>query len=151
MHAVLLINVHAHSCEVNPRRHLDKDEVKLMATSINSRQTDFSEMDNAGISKEHWKIMFISGVGFFTDAYDLFIIGVVMALLKPMWHVGKVEEGLVESTALLAASGFMVSKCWFLLRVQSLAPSPPTSGGSSVFGSFSGLGSAATILFPPPL
>ncbi len=44
------------------------------------------------------------GHGFFTDAYDLFIIGVVMALLKPMWHVGKVEEGLVESTALLASA-----------------------------------------------
>lgn len=48
--------------------------------------------------------MFISGMGFFTDAYDLFIIGVVMALLKPMWHVGKVEEGLVESTALIASA-----------------------------------------------
>ena len=48
--------------------------------------------------------MFISGMGFFTDAYDLFIIGVVMSLLKPMWHVGKVEEGLVESTALLASA-----------------------------------------------
>ena len=75
-----------------------------MATSIDTRQNDFSEMDNAGISKEHWKIMFISGMGFFTDAYDLFIIGVVMVLLKPMWHVGKVEESLVESTALLAAA-----------------------------------------------
>ncbi len=67
-----------------------------MAASSGTWQSDFSEMDNAGISKEHWKIMFISGMGFFTDAYDLFIIGVVMALLKPMWHVGKVEEGLVE-------------------------------------------------------
>jgi PHS family inorganic phosphate transporter-like MFS transporter len=75
-----------------------------MAIAIDSGQNDFSEMDNAGVSKEHWKIMFISGMGFFTDAYDLFIIGVVMALLKPMWHVGKVEEGLVESTALLAAA-----------------------------------------------
>jgi MFS family permease len=75
-----------------------------MATPIDTRRADFSEMDNAGISKEHWKIMFISGMGFFTDAYDLFIIGVVMALLKPMWHVGKLEEGLVESTALLAAA-----------------------------------------------
>lgn len=50
--------------------------------------------------------MFISGMGFFTDAYDLFIIGVVMTMLKPMWHVGKVEEGLVESTALLAGKEF---------------------------------------------
>ena len=78
-----------------------------MATAIDTRKedsSDFSEMDNAGVSKEHWKIMFISGMGFFTDAYDLFIIGVVMALLKPIWHVGKVEESLVESTALIAAA-----------------------------------------------
>ena len=66
--------------------------------------SDFSEMDNAGVSKEHWKIMFISGMGFFTDAYDLFIIGVVMSLLKPIWHTGKIEESLVESTALLASA-----------------------------------------------
>src|ERR1700689_2273624 len=70
----------------------------------NTTTSDFAAMDDAGITSHHWKIMFISGVGFFTDAYDLFIIGVVMALLKPMWHVGKVEEGLVESTALLAAA-----------------------------------------------
>jgi MFS transporter, PHS family, inorganic phosphate transporter len=75
-----------------------------MATSIDTKRGDFSQMDDAGISREHWKIMFISGMGFFTDAYDLFIIGVVMALLKPIWHVGKIEEGLVESTALLAAA-----------------------------------------------
>jgi len=66
--------------------------------------TDFSKWDNAGVSREHWKIMFISGMGFFTDAYDLFIIGVVMALIKPLWHVNKLEEGLVESTALLASA-----------------------------------------------
>jgi hypothetical protein len=64
-----------------------------MADAANTRQSDFSDMDNAGISKEHWKIVLISGVGFFTDAYDLFIIGVVMTLLKPMRHVGKFEEG----------------------------------------------------------
>ncbi len=75
-----------------------------MATPINSGQSDFSAMDNADISKEHWKIMFISGMGFFTDAYDLFIIGVVMALLKPLWHTGKLEASLVESTALLASA-----------------------------------------------
>ncbi len=61
-------------------------------------------MDNAGISREHWKIVFISGMGFFTDAYDLFIIGVVMSLLKPLWHVARIEEALVESTALIASA-----------------------------------------------
>ena len=75
-----------------------------MAESPSAKTVDFTAMDNAGLSVEHWKIMFISGMGFFTDAYDLFIIGVVMALIKPMWKVGKVEEALVESTALLASA-----------------------------------------------
>lgn len=65
---------------------------------------DFSDMDNARISGHHGKIMFISGMGFFTDAYDVFIIGVVMTLLKPLWHVQSLEESLVESTALLASA-----------------------------------------------
>jgi MFS family permease len=70
----------------------------------NAKVLQFEEMDNAKVSKEHWKIMFISGMGFFTDAYDLFIIGVVMTLVKPIWHTGKLEEGLVDSTALLASA-----------------------------------------------
>ncbi len=64
----------------------------------------FQEMDDAKPSKLHYKIMFISGMGFFTDAYDLFIIGVVMTMLKPLWHVGKIEEALAESTALIASA-----------------------------------------------
>jgi MFS family permease len=75
-----------------------------MSVAADDSFADFSELDNAGISKQHWKIMLISGMGFFTDAYDLFIIGVVMSILKPMWHVGAVEEGLVQSTALIAAA-----------------------------------------------
>jgi MFS family permease len=71
--------------------------------------TDFSpdlltRMDDAKISSLHWKIMFISGMGFFTDAYDLFIIGVVMEMLKHEWSVSPLAEGLVTSTALLAAA-----------------------------------------------
>ncbi|KAA6456888.1 MFS transporter [Acidobacteria bacterium AB60] len=69
-----------------------------------SAAIDFSEMDDARITAHHWKIMFISGMGFFTDAYDLFIIGVVMTLIKPLWQVSPLEESLVESTALLASA-----------------------------------------------
>jgi MFS transporter, PHS family, inorganic phosphate transporter len=74
------------------------------ATQLHPYVSDFQELDNAPISAHHWKIMLISGMGFFTDAYDLFIIGVVMSLLKPLWHVGKIEESLVDSTALLASA-----------------------------------------------
>jgi MFS transporter, PHS family, inorganic phosphate transporter len=61
-------------------------------------------MDEAKLSRLHWKIMFISGMGFFTDPYDLFIIGVVMALVKSEWKISPTEEGLVASTALLASA-----------------------------------------------
>ncbi len=64
----------------------------------------FTELDEAPICNEQWKILLIAGMGFFTDAYDLFIIGIVMELLKPLWHIDKVEEGLIESAALLASA-----------------------------------------------
>jgi PHS family inorganic phosphate transporter-like MFS transporter len=76
----------------------------MPAAIANPTIASFSEMDNAKVSSKHWKIMLISGMGFFTDAYDLFIIGVVMSLLKPIWHTGKLDEALVASTALLAAA-----------------------------------------------
>ena len=62
------------------------------------------DYDEADVSKLHWKIMFVSGMGFFTDAYDLFIIGVAMAMIKAEWHPSAVETGLITSTALLASA-----------------------------------------------
>jgi PHS family inorganic phosphate transporter-like MFS transporter len=67
-------------------------------------ETDMlTRRDDSKITKQHWKIMFISGMGFFTDAYDLFIIGVVISILKEEWHPSPWAVGLVTSTALLAA------------------------------------------------
>ena len=42
-----------------------------------------AQLDDAPTSREHWKILFTSGMGFFTDAYDLFVIGVVATLITP--------------------------------------------------------------------
>jgi len=51
-----------------------------------------------------WKVLFITGMGFFTDAYDLFVIGIVMSIVRPLWHVTQLQDSLVESTALLASA-----------------------------------------------
>lgn len=75
-----------------------------MANALQDTAGVLKQMDEAKVGKVHWKIMFISGMGFFTDAYDLFIIGVVMAMLKDEWHPSPVEVGLVTSTALLASA-----------------------------------------------
>ncbi len=75
-----------------------------MAATLQPTADVLEKMDSAALTRFHWKIMFISGMGFLTDAYDLFIIGVVMALLKQEWQFSTVEEGLVTSTALLASA-----------------------------------------------
>jgi MFS family permease len=65
---------------------------------------DFSAYDAGGVTAEHWKVLLISGTGFLADAYDLFIIGVVMHLIGEAWHPSPVAVGLVTSTALLASA-----------------------------------------------
>jgi PHS family inorganic phosphate transporter-like MFS transporter len=73
-------------------------------TTTTGAQDVLARMDDSRITRQHWKIMFISGMGFFTDAYDLFIIGVVIAILRGEWHPSPVAIGLVTSTALLASA-----------------------------------------------
>ncbi len=64
-----------------------------------------SSVDNVGMSRFHYKTWIISGLGFFTDAYDLFIIGVVTSLLVLSgWNsLSNLQTSLLDSTALLSA------------------------------------------------
>ena len=64
----------------------------------------FDTLDDAGISRFQIKIMFVSGMGFFTDAYDLFVIGIVVALLKPQWHLSTSQVSLLNSATLAASA-----------------------------------------------
>jgi MFS transporter, PHS family, inorganic phosphate transporter len=43
-------------------------------------------------------------MGFFTDAYDLFVIGIVVALLKPEWHLDTGQISLINSATLAASA-----------------------------------------------
>ncbi len=61
-------------------------------------------LDEAPTSREQWKILFTSGMGFFTDAYDLFVIGVVASMLVTEWHITSSEKSLVSSLALLTSA-----------------------------------------------
>src|SRR5437763_3520153 len=61
-------------------------------------------LDNSSLSGFHFKALLTSGMGFFTDAYDLFIIGVALAILKPLWHLNSLEVSLLGSTSLIAAA-----------------------------------------------
>lgn len=61
-------------------------------------------LDQADVTRFHWKIMFVSGMGFFTDAYDLFVIGIVVALLAPQWELSTGQISLLNSATLAASA-----------------------------------------------
>ncbi|MCY0898992.1 MAG: MFS transporter [Firmicutes bacterium] len=60
-------------------------------------------LEETGLVGFHWRTWLTAGMGFFTDAYDLFIIGVVTTLLTPLWHLSTLDLMLLNSTALFAA------------------------------------------------
>ena len=64
----------------------------------------YAALDDGRITRFQWKIMVVSGMGFFTDAYDLFVIGIVVALLKPEWNLSTSQVSLLNSATLAASA-----------------------------------------------
>ncbi len=60
-------------------------------------------LNEAPLSIFHLRAMFTAGMGFFTDAYDLFIIGVALTLVKAQWQLSTTQATLASSIALLGA------------------------------------------------
>ncbi len=63
----------------------------------------YRPLDEAEIGRKHWLTVFTAGMGFFTDAYDLFIIGTVTVLLTPIYHLSTNQISLLNSISLLAS------------------------------------------------
>ena len=64
----------------------------------------FQALDDSKISRFQLKIMFVSGMGFFTDAYDLFVIGIVVALIETQWKLSTHQVSWLNSATLLASA-----------------------------------------------
>ncbi len=60
-------------------------------------------LDEASISRFHVRAVLVSGMGFFTDAYDLFVIGIAATLIKQEWHLDSGRLALLNATMLGAA------------------------------------------------
>jgi PHS family inorganic phosphate transporter-like MFS transporter len=60
-------------------------------------------LDEASLSRFHMRAVLASGVGFFTDAYDLFVIGIASALITKDWNLSPGHLALLNSTMLFAA------------------------------------------------
>lgn len=60
-------------------------------------------LDEAPISGFHLRAALVSGMGFFTDAYDLFVIGIAATLIKQQWQLSSGRLALLNATMLGAA------------------------------------------------
>src|ERR1039457_2750213 len=60
-------------------------------------------LDDAPMTRFHLRAVLVSGMGFFTDAYDLFVIGIASTLITQQWHLSAGRLALLNSTMLGAA------------------------------------------------
>ena len=60
-------------------------------------------LDDAPLSRFHTRAIVTAGMGFFTDAYDLFIIGTATTIIAKQWNLSSAETGLVNSITLISA------------------------------------------------
>ena len=60
-------------------------------------------LDEAKLSRFHLRAVLVSGMGFFTDAYDLFVIGIASTLIKQEWNLSSGKLALLNSMMLAAA------------------------------------------------
>jgi MFS transporter, PHS family, inorganic phosphate transporter len=56
--------------------------------------------DDASVPGLRKRALLVSGMGFFTDAYDLFVIGIVSTLLKTQWHLSTGQLALLNAVML---------------------------------------------------
>ena len=60
-------------------------------------------LDDAPVGRFHRRVVLVSGVGFFTDAYDLFVISTVATLVGAQWGLSTTEMSWVSGSAILGA------------------------------------------------
>ena len=68
-----------------------------------SPRTVSQMLDDAPTSRFHRQAVLISGMGFFTDAYDLFVIGTVATMVKTQWNLSTTQTSWVTGAAILGA------------------------------------------------
>jgi MFS family permease len=69
-------------------------------------------MDDAPLTRLHWKVWFLSAMGIFLDGFDLFIIGVAMPLINENWKPEPWQTGAIGVAAVLGAALGAVTAGW---------------------------------------
>jgi len=83
-------------------------------TPTDSRQI-LNALDSARVQRFHFRTILVAGMGFFSDAYDLFVISLVLPILvalAPGGAIGKTELAFLGSSALMGAAVGQVLFGW---------------------------------------
>ncbi|MGH9918170.1 MAG: MFS transporter [Nitrososphaerales archaeon] len=78
-------------------------EREIPPTGLAAAATVSDLLNDAPRSRFHRRAVVVSGMGFFTDAYDLFVISTVATLVKSQWHLSTTQTSWVTGSAILAA------------------------------------------------
>ena len=73
-------------------------------TTAAARPSVVKSIDDAKLSAFHFKAATTAGAGFFTDAYDLNVIGTVTLLATPEFHLSGGQISMLTSSTLLAVA-----------------------------------------------
>ena len=64
------------------------------------RRLALAEIDKAPFGWYHVRAVVVAGIGFFTDAYDIFAINLVTAMLGVVyWHTAKSSPGIIPTNS----------------------------------------------------
>jgi PHS family inorganic phosphate transporter-like MFS transporter len=78
-----------------------------MENKNNGDHNPFGYIDNVNTNKGHLKVLFTAGMGFFTDAYDLFVIGIILVILShinlPNFPLTTFYESILTASAVFTA------------------------------------------------
>jgi PHS family inorganic phosphate transporter-like MFS transporter len=59
---------------------------------LGSRKEALDKLNNARLGWPHIKACLVSGIGFYTDAYDLFVISLALQMIGYSYYDGKVSK-----------------------------------------------------------
>lgn len=71
---------------------------------MNNKNPSLQSLDEQSLNRFHGRMVLTAGMGFFTDAYDLFVIGVVTAILAPLWGLSTTQISILNAAALGSAA-----------------------------------------------
>ncbi|KAF0541744.1 phosphate transporter [Gigaspora margarita] len=104
---------------LSPKKNFDydfyyDDDDDYDATNLDIlRRTKLQEIDNAEFQWFHIRACIVSGVGFFTDAYDLFVINLVSTMLSFVYFNGNIPTIIDTGLKMSAALGTLIGQLVF--------------------------------------